>query len=165
MPQLIALNVAGNDSVPAPPPSWGLLSGFPSGPKVVFPEPVSIGPNPTPLPMLNQYYLHPFGHPHEVPRPTDPLVRATVPTREDHDDLFTPLLQVASPGLPTDMNPFPGLGILPLSSNTGSASASASKSSLLETAASTTKATAGASPAPVLPNLPPPPEADMLPPL
>lgn len=92
----------GDDKVTPPPQVWGVLAGFPSGPKVLFPEPVKTKLHPW-VPPRNTVWLHPAGFKAPIPPPTDPSIRFHVPTAEEHEGLST----WVSPTLPADL----GMGV------------------------------------------------------
>lgn len=147
-------DVPGDEKSSSPPASWGVLNGFPAGPPVVFPEPIRISANPNP-PAVGQVWLHPYGIPEGLPPNADPLVSRMVPTRSEHqNDVLSP--NFPSPvGWPLDALP-PAFPPAP--------SASGSKSSLLEEQARLKPhaPAAFANGPPPMPNLPPPPNADLL---
>jgi len=156
----------GADKVAAPPTVWGVLAGFPSGPKVEFPEPFKPDQPQQQLRPQNMVWLHPAMMPSPIARPNNPAVRYAVPTAAEHEMLDTPMFEtdtmMGTGGLLARANFFPhGLaGIAAGAAKSGSASAS---SSFVEQGATVSVHSAARVPSPpVMPALPPPPDADLV---
>jgi len=76
----------GDDKVYPPPAVWGVLSGFPSGPKVEFPDPFKPEKVPSVLEDPHKVWIHQLDAA-PLQRPHNPHVRFGVPTAEEHEDL------------------------------------------------------------------------------